>query len=192
MWLVMCYPTTEEDMVSAVLQRKEVQDSLPPATAPTRKLQDCVLLIEDDQDAMLLVQYALHKHGNGKYRLVWANNLSNGLSQLAKTRVDVVVLDLGLPESSGPATYACVREASAEVPVVVLTGDTSFESEFLVLESGVEEYLKKDQISGSVLLKSIETAVSAGNRRQNTKNVVDTLTERFRWTSRARIKPRDA
>ena len=152
-------------MATAVLQAIEGQGALPLATAPTSKLQDCVLLIEDDPDAMLLVQNALHEHGHGKYRLVWANNLSSGLSQLGKTRVDVVVLDLGLPESSGPASYAWVREVSPDVPVVVLTADTREETESSVLASGVEDYLTKDQISGSVLLQCIQSAISANKQR---------------------------
>jgi len=128
-------------------------------TAPTRELQECVLLVEDDQEAMLFVRYVLHEYGHGKYRLIWANSLSKGLSQLAKERVDIVVLDLGLPESFGRASYACVREVSPKLPVVVLTSDISFETEFLVLEGGAEDYLIKDQISGPLLLQSIQTAL---------------------------------
>lgn len=167
-------------MVSAVPKKKEVQDGLPLATPPARNLQECVLLIEDDQDAMSLVQYALRKHGHGKYRLVWANNLSSGLSQLTKTRVDVVLLDLGLPESSGPASYAWVREVSPEVPVVVLTADTCEETEFSVLASGVEDYLIKDQISGSLLLQCIQSAISANKQPPTSKAM--THAQRFRWT----------
>ena len=58
-----------------------------------------------------LVRYAIDEHGSGEYRLEWANSLSHGLERLSKENVDVIVLDLGLPESSGPESYASwVRE----------------------------------------------------------------------------------
>ena len=65
-------------------------------------------------------------------------------------------------------SYAWVREAAPEVPVVVLTGDTSQETEFSVLASGAEDYLVKSQMSGSLLLQAIRAAVSENKRqRQN-------------------------
>jgi DNA-binding NarL/FixJ family response regulator len=69
-----------------------------------------------------------------------------------------VLLDLGLSESSGPASYAWVRESAPGVPLVVLTGDTSEETEFSVLASGVKDYLVKSQTSASLLLQAIGAA----------------------------------
>ena len=71
------------------------------ATVTALAPQKCVLLIEDSEDVMLMVQFALHEYGQGKYRLEWATHLSEGLDQIRKCGVDVVLLDLGLPESSG-------------------------------------------------------------------------------------------
>ena len=109
----------------------------------------------------MLVRYALQQYGEGKYRLVWAQRLSEGLDQILKGGVDIVLLDLGLPESSGPESYAWVREIAADIPVVVLTGDAREETEAAVTASGVEYYLVKDQVSGSVLLRAIRAALSA-------------------------------
>ena len=137
---------------------------MPRATAPTRTLQDCVLLIEDSEDSMLLVKYALQEFGEGKYRLEWASNLSNGLEQLADGGVDVVLLDLGLPESNGPASYAWVREMAPKLPVVVLTGDACEETEVTVTASGVDDYLVKDKTSGALLLEAIHAAIISHKR----------------------------
>ena len=141
-------------------------ESLPRAAGPAPKLQECVLLIEDNEEAMWLVRYALQEYGNGKYRLEWANSLSEGLDQLSKGGVDIVLLDLGLPDSSGPESYAWVREVSPKVPVVVLTGNTSVETEFAVTASGVEGYLVKDQVSGSLLLQAIRAALYANKQKK--------------------------
>jgi DNA-binding response OmpR family regulator len=167
---------------AAALQLVDTLETLPRATAPIGTLQECVLLIEDSEDAMLLVQYALQEYGNGKFRLEWAVSLSEGLNGLAKGGVDLVLLDLGLPESSGPASYAWVREIAPEVPVVVLTGDATEETEFTVTASGAEDYLVKDQISGSLLLQAIQAALHANKRRRHAKRSTQKLMIHFSET----------
>jgi DNA-binding response OmpR family regulator len=146
-------------------------------------LQQRVLLIEDSEDAMLLVRYALHEYGQGKYSLVWATSLSEGLTELSKGGVDIVLLDLGLPESSGPESCAWIREMALDVPVVVLTGDACAETELLLtLASGARNYLIKGQISGSMLLQAIRSALCADNRRPRRQPIgIHKITQRFRW-----------
>jgi DNA-binding NarL/FixJ family response regulator len=159
-------------MATVALQMMEEElECLPLAPGPAARIQECVLLIEDSEEAMWLVRYALQEYGNGKYRLEWADSLSGGLDQLAKGGVDIVLLDLGLPDSSGPESYAWVREVSPKVPVVVLTGSTSMETEFAVTASGVEGYLVKDQVSGALLLQAIRAALYANKQRHRMKGL---------------------
>jgi DNA-binding response OmpR family regulator len=165
----------------ATMQISDALECLPRATAPTSKLQECVLLIEDSEDAMLLVRYALQEYGNGKYRLEWAKGLSEGLDEISKGKVDIVLLDLGLPDSSGPSSYAWVREIAPELPVLVLTGDTREETEFAVTASGVEDYLVKDQVSGSLLIQAIHAALYANKQKHHATNMTYQLTQRMQW-----------
>jgi DNA-binding response OmpR family regulator len=154
-------------MATVALQMEEEELAyLPRVTAPAAKQQECILLIEDSEDAMFLVRYALEEHGEGRYRLEWAENLGAGLERLCNGGIDVVLLDLGLPESSGPESYAWVREVAPQVPVVVLTGDDRDETEFAVTASGAEGYLVKDQASGSHLLQAIQAAVYTNKQRR--------------------------
>lgn len=137
---------------------------LPQRASTAAMQQECVLLIEDSEEAMLLVRFALEEYGQGMYRLEWADSLSKGLDHLSKGGVDVILLDLGLPDSSGPESYAWVREIAPEVPVVVLTGDQREETEFAVTASGVERYLVKDHVSGVHLVEAIRAALYATKR----------------------------
>lgn len=151
-------------------------DCAPLRVATAALQQQCVLLIEDSEDAMLLVRFALEEYGQGQYRLEWAASLSEGLDRLARGGVDGVLLDLGLPDSSGPESYAWVREIAPNVPVVVLTGDSRSETEFAVTASGVEGYLVKDQVSGVHLVEAIRAALYAnkkGSKRGETKGLND-------------------
>ena len=168
-------------MATVGLQICNVVDCLPRKQDPVGKRQECVLLIEDNEEAMLLVRYALQDYGNGVYRLEWADGLTAGLHRLAKRGVDLIILDLGLPESSGAASYAAIRKAAPGLPVLVLTGDTREQTEFAVTAEGVEDYLVKEDVSGALLIEAMRTALYSNRRWQEQKNAAYKLTQRFLW-----------
>jgi DNA-binding response OmpR family regulator len=126
-------------------------------TTPT--VQERILLIEDNEEAAFLVEAAIESYGNGRYKLELAKCLTEGRALLLRGGVDLVLLDLGLPESSGSQTYESVREVAPEVPVLVLTGDGAEETESKITADGGEDYLVKDQVSGPLLLRAIQSAL---------------------------------
>jgi CheY-like chemotaxis protein len=165
-------------MASVAAQPAEVPESM-------EKRQECVLLVEDDEDAMYLVQCALEEYGNGAYHLEWVNGLTDGLARLSKGGVDLVLLDLGLPETTGPVSYIRVRQAAPEIPVLVLTGDTRAETESAVAAFGAEDFLVKDEVSGSLLLQAIRAALYTNKRWKQQKNAVYKTTQKFVWANEA-------
>jgi DNA-binding NarL/FixJ family response regulator len=168
-------------MATVGLQICDVVDCQPRKKDPVGNREECVLLIEDSEEAMLLVRYALQEYGNGTYRLEWADGLTAGLHRLAKGDVDLIILDLGLPESSGAASYASLRKAAPDLPVLVLTSDTREQTESAVAVSGVEDYLVKDEVSGALLIQAIRRALYANRRWQEQKNATYKRTQRFVW-----------
>jgi CheY-like chemotaxis protein len=136
-------------------------DCLLVAPAATATLQECILLIEDDKDAMLLVRYSLQAYGEGRFNLKWVESLSERLEQLSKGGADIILLDLGLPDRSGLSTLASIREAPPGVPTLVLTGDKREETEFAAAAWGVDGYLVKDQVLGVV--QAIRVLIDARN-----------------------------
>jgi len=160
-------------------------DSLLVAPAATGVRQENVLLIEDSEEAMLLVRYSLQAYGDGRYRLKWVESLSEGLEQLSNGGVDIVLIDLGLPDSSGPSGLASVREAAPEVPVLVLTGDTREETEFAAAAYGMDEYLLKDQVSGAQLVRAVRTVIGARKLQKRQNAIADRLMLRLHWKASA-------
>jgi len=130
---------------------EESRQGISPATTCPQQ----VLLIEDSKEAMWLMLRALEKYAYGKYKLEWAGCLSEGLCRLLDGGIDVVVLDLGLPDCSNLFSYAWVREAAPLVPVVVLTGDSSDETASSVVASGASHYLVKERTSAAKIVHTI-------------------------------------
>jgi DNA-binding response OmpR family regulator len=148
-------------MATATISSREiVRDSDSPQQLPKHKRR--VLLIEDNEDAMEWVQHSLKKYGQGKYVLEWAQYLSDGLRRLSGGGIDLVLLDLGLPDCAGPFTTSWVHQAAPKVPIVVLTGDESEDMGLSNLAQGIQKYLVKGCVSCSGLVDVIAESLTSG------------------------------
>ena len=76
--------------------------------------QTSILLIEDNPADARLIQETLAESAGAGMDLWWAEGLSAGLKQLAETEMDVVLLDLSLPDSQGLDTFLKLRAQAPE------------------------------------------------------------------------------
>lgn len=125
-----------------------------------------VLLIEDNPGDARLVEELLVEgaersadDGAGLPDVTRVATLTDGLERIDEGGVDVVLLDLGLPESTGLDTLETVREHSQEVPIVVLTGLDDERVGGQAVQQGAQEYLLKDEIAPPLLRRSIRHAI---------------------------------
>ncbi len=130
-----------------------------PATAVGRPIQ--VLLVEDSAEAAELVQVYLSDDQANPFRVEWACNLVEAMSRLAQPGLDVVLLDLGLPELSSYKSYRAIDAAAGpQVPVVILTSDDRSVSRDLTLGFGASDYLLKNESSPARLKQALRNAVT--------------------------------
>jgi len=118
-----------------------------------------VLVIEDNHSHAQLICESLVGVPGGQFVLTLVVSLQEALRVLSAQPLDVVLLDLLLPDSHGLATFAAVRNHLPSVPVVVLTG---VEDEALGLEAvrqGAQDYLVKGQVDGRMLARVIRYAI---------------------------------
>jgi Flp pilus assembly CpaE family ATPase len=121
-----------------------------------------VLLVEDDPDYATLVQQWMNGSG---FVLSWTDSLGSAMSRLARGGIDMVLLDLTLPDSQGIETFQALSRRCSGVPVIVLS---SADSETLALQTirhGGEDYLVKSTCTRDLLIRNISHAV-ARYRRQ--------------------------
>ncbi len=127
-----------------------------------------ILLIEDSAtDALLLTKY-FEKLENNEFDLVRAKLLSEALDYLQKEDFDLVLLDLSLPDSSGLESIKKIQNLTVETPIIVLTGMEREELARQTLREGVQDYIVKGQVFGSLLLRSINHAIE---RKQITEKL---------------------
>ncbi|MEO8741826.1 MAG: two-component system response regulator CreB [Lysobacteraceae bacterium] len=98
-----------------------------------------ILLVEDEAGIADAVLYALHSEG---FAATHCRLGSEGLQRLAEGGVDLVVLDVGLPDRNGFDVCRELRRSS-EVPVIFLTARSSEIDRVVGLELGADDYMVK-------------------------------------------------
>jgi len=118
-----------------------------------------VLLIEDNPADTRLIREILAEAKGSPFKLECADRLATGLTCLARGRIDVVLLDLGLPDSQELSTLVKVQAEASTVPVVVLTGLDDEELTIRAVQLGAQDYLVKGQVDSNLLRRSINYAI---------------------------------
>ena len=117
------------------------------------------LLIEDDPDDVLLLKASLAKVKAVKINLACANRLSEGLKHIAEQEVDVILLDLNLPDSRGLETLTTIIKEFPQIPIVVLSGLADEATTLEAVKLGAQDYLVKGEISGLMLVRVLRYAI---------------------------------
>ena len=117
------------------------------------------LLVEDNENDALLLKLMLRKAGGDELRLEHVETLGAALRRLEAGGLDVVLLDLSLPDESGLRTVERALRTSPATPIVVLTGFADESLGTRAVEEGAQDYLVKGQVDGPGLLRSIRYAI---------------------------------
>ena len=81
-----------------------------------------ILVIEDDPNYFVLLNERLSQNREPSFDVVRAKMLQSGIERLKLSDIDIILLDLTLPDSTGLNTITAVRKAAPLVPVIILTG----------------------------------------------------------------------
>jgi signal transduction histidine kinase len=118
-----------------------------------------VLLVEDNASDARLLRTMLSREKQGSFEFIHVTHMSEAEILLSKGGVDIVLLDMGLPDGHG---IDIVRRARAAAPAVVMIVMTGFEDEALAAEAlkeGAQDYLIKGQIENRALPQALRHAM---------------------------------
>lgn len=113
-----------------------------------------ILVVEDNPGDFFLVREYLREY-HPHFNIVQAVTLAEARLLVKKVAVDLILLDLSLPDSSGMESIKEMISFAENIPVIVLTGFANKNFGIDTLGLGVQDYLIKGEINGSMLEKSI-------------------------------------
>ena len=117
-----------------------------------------VLLVEDNRIEARQTQQWLANAKDGSFDVEWVEGLKIAMESLTRGGIDIVLLDLNLPDSRGLETFRLLRGLAAEVPIVVLTGEDNESLGAVAVEEGAQDYLVKLEVDGTKLARVLRFA----------------------------------
>lgn len=117
-----------------------------------------VLLVEDDFGDAELVLHALSGKDD-RYNIVHVERMAAALEAVREEEIDVILLDLTLPDATGLSTFIKMHQEVTGIPIVVLTGLDDNRLALQAVEKGAQDYLSKQHVDGNLLPRVIRHAV---------------------------------
>ncbi len=118
-----------------------------------------LLLVEDNPGDARLLREMLNEQGPHKTQLTHVERMSDAERHLAQHPVDIILLDLGLPDAQGLGAVRRAHIAAPRTPLVVLTGLDDESLAARALQEGAQDYLIKGQIESRGLMRALRYAV---------------------------------
>ena len=118
-----------------------------------------VLLVEDDKGDAFYVQEILSDQKDQLIETVWVETIGQALGRLAGGDIDVILLDLSLPDGTGIKTFTKVHSQAPAVPIVILTGLDDADSAAKAVSEGAQDYVVKGDLDGRLLARTIRFAI---------------------------------
>src|SRR5258706_7904507 len=114
-----------------------------------------ILLVEDSPIEAQLIRSIL---GSTSFHVTSVDRLSDAVAVLRSSAIDVILLDLNLPESRGSETLNTVLEHAGSIAIVVLTGNGDEQAALDAVAMGAQDYLIKGTANGETIVRSIRYA----------------------------------
>jgi PAS domain S-box-containing protein len=131
-----------------------------------------ILLIEDDPVYSKTIQAFIASAGRSVERV---DSLEAGFNRLAAGGIDLVLLDLSLPDSQGMLTLVRTRKQVPLLPIVVLTACDDDEIAMQAAQAGAQDYLVKDQLDRNLLLRTVRYAIERNRSDERIREQADLL-----------------
>jgi len=129
-----------------------------------------ILLIEDELAITRMVERGLAAHG---HQVLSAENGEDGLLIVASEQLDLVLLDIGLPDLSGHEILREIRRQRSDLPVIMLTARDDVESKVSALDGGADDYITKPFSYEELLARIRARTRDTGQRQSSTLELGD-------------------
>jgi PAS domain S-box-containing protein len=140
-----------------------------------------LLLIEDCPADARLIKLMLAQSWAVNIECDWVDNRTDGIDRLRRGAYDVVLLDLGLPESTGLDTLKGVCRETEVPTLVVMSGSSDEEVALQALHAGAQDYLIKGHVDGAALARSIRYAIGRTQAERALRTRTDELRQQAKY-----------
>jgi PAS domain S-box-containing protein len=126
-----------------------------------------ILLIEDDEDDYILTRSYLTDNEKFDFHIDWEHEFDKGLERVKAAEHDIYLIDYMLGSFSGIELLVQGRQSGCDKPMIMLTGQDSYQTDINAMISGASDYLVKGEINTSLLERAIRYNIDRYNNLKN-------------------------
>ena len=141
-----------------------------------------VLVVEDNPGDVELLRAMASEARPAALEFECVERLRDAIDYLRKKPVDLVLLDLGLPDSQGLDTYSAIKTAAPDLPVVLLTGNDDQELGVAAVKAGAQDYWVKGQVQGPWMVRAMTYACERKRAQEDLREKEERLRSLFETT----------
>lgn len=118
-----------------------------------------ILIVEDNSADADLIHELILKTGFVQFRIESVARLSDAIARIAIGGIDLIITDLGLPDSRGIETFYSINKAAPNLAIIVLTIAYDQEMAITAVRKGAQDFIVKGNISSDLLVRAIRYAI---------------------------------
>jgi signal transduction histidine kinase len=128
-----------------------------------------LLLVEDNPGDARLLQEELREVPSVRFEVHHVTRLADAMKVVEESGLDVVLLDLSLPDGHGLSNIERLLQAAPALPLVVLTGTDDEQLAMKAVHTGAQDYLVKGQVTGPLLVRALRYAIERKRAEEGLK-----------------------
>lgn len=118
-----------------------------------------ILLVEDNPGDTRLIQEMIREVEAEQFEVTHVESLGEALHHVTKETFEIILLDLGLPDSQGIETFNRMYAKARMVPIVILTGLADEAFAITAMRQGAQDYLSKNDVEANLLVRALRYAI---------------------------------
>lgn len=150
-----------------------------------------ILIVEDNYPDYILVKEILMQSGAKEKNIFYADRIAAISEVKEKIKPDIILLDLGLPDSTGIGTFLKVMEMAGDAAIILLSGLADTEIALETIKMGAQDYLMKGELNEQLFKKTIGYALERKRifdallkSEERYKYLIDTVNEAIIMTDK--------
>lgn len=136
-----------------------------------------ILLVDDDKEDYLIIRKTLDQIEYQTYDLSWEKTYEGGIKAIKEDDYDACLLDYRLDNHTGLEFLEEIKTWDSQVPVIILTGYEAYDIDLEVMKKGAADFLGKNQISPSLLERSLRYSIERNHYANELLKARDNLEE---------------
>jgi diguanylate cyclase len=134
-----------------------------------------ILLVEDYPDFARIVNHLLVSERQPKFEIENAQSLSEALQKLNRQFFDLILLDLGLPDSQGMDTFDQIAALHKKIPIVILSGMDDENLSLALVKKGAQDYIVKNDIDERFFARILKHALERYDQQKQVEELNEKL-----------------